>query len=249
MKNINGKVVFITGGSQGLGASISKRFADEGAKIAIFSIDTALDKKLEAELQSKTEVLFIKGDTRNSADIKNAMKIILARFGTLDFAINCAGVTGAMHPFVDMPENEYDFVMDVNVKGVFLCMQEELKIMLKNKSGKIVNIGSEATFTAGHPLRSVYCISKHALGGLTRNAAIAYADTGININAIAPGTMLTPLVAAFPQDQQDALANTRPTKRFVSIDSVASMAVYLCSDLANDMVGSIVNMDGGKTAM
>ncbi|WP_321330052.1 SDR family oxidoreductase [uncultured Ilyobacter sp.] len=248
MKGIRNGVAFITGGENGLGAAISKKFAEEGAKVIIFGIDEINGNKVAEECNKLTEgAMFIKGDVTNNDDIKNAMNIIKDKYVKLDFAVNNAGVTGGLKDFNTTSIEQYDFIMNINVKGVFLCMQNEIKMMLENKAGKIVNVSSEAGTSAGFAGLSVYVGSKHAVNGLTKAAAIENAPNGININAIAPGTMSTPLVLAFPQKDQDALASIRPSNRLVDVESVANAAVYLCSDYSNDMVGTILPIDGGNT--
>ena len=249
MKGIKDRVVFVTGGENGLGAAICKKFAEEGAKVVVFGIDEERGKKVADEINKITEgAMFIKGNVMNNDDIKSAMETINETYGTLDFAVNNAGITGVLNTFADTPVKQYDSIMGVNVKGMFLCMQNELEIMKENKFGKIVNVSSEAGFKAGFSGFSVYIASKHAVNGLTKAVAIEYATDGININAIAPGTMLTPLVEAFSQEDQDALAAVRPSKRLVDVESVANTAVYLCSEYSKDMVGTIISMDGGSAA-
>lgn len=249
MKGINGKVVFVTGGENGLGAAISRKFAEAGAKVVVFGIDSEKGQKVAEEINKITDgAMFIQGNVTKNEDIAKAMTVIMEKYGTLDFAVNNAGVTGPLNPLIATPEDQYDFIMDVNVKGLLLCMQNELGIMVKNQFGKIVNVSSEAGFKAGFKGLSVYTASKHAVNGLTKTAAIEHATDGININAIAPGTMLTPLVEAFPQEDQDNLAAIRPSNRLVNVDYVANTAVYLCSENSKDMVGTIISVDGGSVA-
>jgi NAD(P)-dependent dehydrogenase (short-subunit alcohol dehydrogenase family) len=248
MKGIKERVVFVTGGENGLGAAISKKFAEEGAKVVIFGIDETNGEKIAKECNELTEgAMYIKGDVTSNEDISAAMNKIREVYGKLDFAVNNAGVTGGLKDFNTTSVEQYDFIMNVNVKGVFLCMQNEIEMMLENKFGKIVNVSSEAGTSAGFAGLSVYVGSKHAVNGITKAAAIENATNGININAIAPGTMSTPLVLAFPQEDQDALAAIRPSNRLVDVESVANTAVYLCSDYSGDMVGTIVSIDGGNT--
>jgi len=247
MESIKNRVVFITGGENGLGAAISKRFAENGAKVVVFGIDEDNGKKIVEEINAINDgATFIKGNVMNITDISNAMQIIEEKYGKLDFAINNAGITGALNAFIDTPIDQYEAIMGVNVKGMFQCMQEELKLMMKNKFGKIVNVSSEAGFKGGFSGLSVYTASKHAVNGLTKTAAIEHAQDGININSIAPGTMLTPLVEAFPQEDQDNLAALRPSNRLVNVESVANTAVYLCSEHSKDMIGTIISIDGGS---
>lgn len=247
MRGIKGRVVFVTGGENGLGAAISKKFAEEGAKVVIFGIDEARGLKVAEEINSITEgAMFIRGNVMNLEDIQKAMGTIKEKYGTLDFAVNNAGITGALNPFIKTPAEQFDSIMGVNVKGMFLCMQQELEMMVAKQFGRIVNVSSEAGFKGGFKGLSVYTASKHAVNGLTKTAAIEHATDGININAVAPGTMLTPLVEAFPQEDQDALAALRPSNRLVNVESVANTVVYMCSDDAKDMVGTFISIDGGS---
>lgn len=244
MKGIENKVVFITGGENGLGAAISRKFAELKAKVVIYGIDEERGTKLATEIDG----LFIKGDVTKVEEVENAMKIIMEKYGKLDMAVNNAGVTGPLHGLLETPESQYDFIMGVNVKGLFNCMKKELELMVPNKFGKIVNVSSEAGFKGGFKGFPVYIASKHAVNGLTKAVAIEHATDGININAVAPGTMLTPLVEAFSQEDQDALAAIRPSNRLVNVEAVANTIAYLCSDYSKDMVGTIVSMDGGSVA-
>ena len=247
MKGIKNGVAFVTGGENGLGKAIAKKFAEEGATVIIYGIDGENGVKTAQELNEITEgALFIEGNVVNNDDIKNAISIIKEKYGRLDFAVNNAGITGEIKPMLETSEEQYDKVMAVNVKGIFLSMQNEIALMLENNKGKIVNVSSEAGFI-GIEGFSTYIASKHAINGLTKTAAIEFATKGININAIAPGTMNTPLVAAFSQEDQDKLASIRPTQRLIEVENVAAQTVFLCSDYSNDTVGSIVSMDGGYT--
>lgn len=249
MKGISNKVVFVTGGENGLGAAISKRFAEEGAKVVVFGIDEVNGQKVVAELNKITEgALFIKGSVTINADIENAMNIIKEKYGTLDFAVNNAGISGTLHPFLETPIEQFEQIINVNLKGVFQCMQNELKIMSENGFGKIVNISSEAAFSGGFSGFSAYIASKHGVNGLTKAVGVEFAKKGINVNAVAPGTMMTPLVEALPEADQKSLRAIRPSNRLVNVENVANTAVYLCSDYSSDMIGATITIDGGYGA-
>lgn len=248
IKGIRDGVAFITGGENGLGKAISETFAKAGAKVVVFGIDEENGNKVAQELNAITEgAMFIKGDVTSNDDLAFAMKTIKETYGKLDFAVNNAGITGLLKPFIETDEPQYDKVMDVNVKGVFLSMQNEIKLMMENGVGKIVNVSSEAG-SIGIENFSVYIASKHALNGLTKTVAMEYATKGININAIAPGTMRTPLVEAFAQEDQDKLASIRPIQRLIDVENVAAQTLFLCSAYATDTVGAVISMDGGYTA-
>lgn len=248
MKGIKDGVVFITGGENGLGKGIAKAFAEEGAKVVVFGIDEANGQQVVSELNQITEgAMFIEGNVMSNDDLATAMSVVKETYGKLDFAVNNAGITGELKPFMATDEDQYDKVMGVNVKGVFLAMQNEIKMMLENGSGKIVNVSSEAGFI-GIENFSTYIASKHAVNGLTKTVAMEFATKGININAIAPGTMRTPLVEAFAQEDQDKLASIRPINRLIDVENVAAQTVFLCSEYSNDTVGAVFSMDGGYTA-
>jgi NAD(P)-dependent dehydrogenase (short-subunit alcohol dehydrogenase family) len=248
MKGIKDRIVFITGGENGLGRAIAQTFAEEGAKVIIFGIDEDNGTRAEKELNKISDgAMFIKGNVMNNDEIANAMNIIKSKYGRLDFAINNAGITGEIKPFLETSEEQYDKVMGVNVKGIFLSMKNEIPLMLENSFGKIVNVSSEAG-SVGFEGFSAYIASKHAINGITKTVAIEYAAKGINVNAIAPGTMLTPLVKAFSKEDQEKLSSIRPTRRLIDVDNVAALTVFLCSEYSNDTVGAVFSMDGGYTA-
>jgi NAD(P)-dependent dehydrogenase (short-subunit alcohol dehydrogenase family) len=248
MRGIKDKVVFITGGEKGLGKATGQRFAEEGAKVVIYGIDEVEGTKTAQELNEITEgAMYIKGNVLNNEELEAAMNKIIEVYGKLDFAVNSAGVTGDIKNVLETSEEEFDFVMNVNTKGVFLSMKNQIKVMKDKKFGKIVNISSAAGLVAIGSL-TPYTTSKFAVVGMTKAAAIEYALNGITINAVAPGTIMTPMVAALPQEVTDSLIATHPVKRLMNVDKVAAACVYLCSEDSDDTTGSVVSIDGGYTA-
>lgn len=248
MKGIKDRVAFVTGGENGLGKAIAKRFAEEGAKVVIYGLDKEQGIKTAEELNTINEgCMFIEGNVLKSKELDDAMDKIIDTYGQLDFAVNSAGVAGGIKPVLETSEDEYDFVMDVNGKGTFLSMKSQIRVMREKKFGKIVNISSAAG-VIGIANLTPYTASKFAVVGMTKSAAVEYALDGININAIAPGTIMTPMVAALPQEMTDGLIAAHPVKRLMNVDRVAASAVYLCTEDSDDTTGSVVSIDGAYTA-
>lgn len=248
MKGIKDRVAFVTGGENGLGQAIAEAFAKAGAKVVIFGIDEEKGPLVAQELNAITEgAMFIKGNVVSNNDLAHAMQIIKKEYGQLDFAINNAGITDKMLPFMETPIEQFDRIVAVNFKGIFQSMQNEIALMTENAFGRVVNVSSEAGFV-GFERFSAYVATKHAVNGLTKAVALEQAQNGITVNAIAPGTMKTPLVAALSAEDQKALAAIRPTNRLIELENVAAQALFLCSDYGKDTVGAIWAMDGGNTA-
>lgn len=242
------KVVLITGAGAGLGYACAMAFADAGAKLAITDISSeALDKAV-ADLQGHgVEVLGLINDASDSSDVNTMLDAIVERFGRLDIAVNNAGTATPLQEFHEVGEAEFDRVMAVNLKGVWLCMQAEIRQMLKQGGGRIVNVAS-ATSRNTYPNASPYVTSKFAVAGLTRTVAVEYANRDIRINAICPGNVATPLVVSLVEDLS-VLAKTHAINRLGTPQEVANGVMYLASDLSSFSTGSLLEVDGGWNAI
>ena len=242
------KVVLITGAGAGLGYACAMAFADAGAKLAITDISSeALDKAV-ADLQGHgAEVLGLINDASDSSDVNTMLDAIVERFGRLDIAVNNAGTATPLQEFHEVGEAEFDRVMAVNLKGVWLCMQAEIRQMLKQGGGRIVNVAS-ATSRNTYPNASPYVTSKFAVAGLTRTVAVEYANRDIRINAICPGNVATPLVVSLVEDLS-VLAKTHAINRLGTPQEVANGVMYLASDLSSFSTGSLLEVDGGWNAI
>ena len=242
------KVVLITGAGAGLGFACAQAFADAGARLAITDISQdALDKAVTELQSSGAEVLGLLNDASNSDDVEALLNAIVERFGRLDIAVNNAGTATPLQEFHEVGEAEFDRVMAVNLKGVWLCMQAEIRQMLQQGGGRIVNMAS-ATSRNTYPNASPYVTSKFAVAGLTRTVAVEYADRDIRINAICPGNVATPLVVSLVEDLS-VLATKHAIKRLGTLQEVANGVMYLASDLSSFSTGSLLEVDGGWNAI
>ena len=242
------KVVLITGAGSGLGYACAVAFANAGAKVAITDISqNVLDKAIVALRDTGTEVLGLLNDASDSGDVDILLDAIITRFGRLDIAVNNAGTATPLQEFHEVGEAEFDRVIAVNLKGVWLCMQAEIRQMLKQGGGRIVNMAS-ATSRNTYPNASPYVTSKFAVAGLTRTVAVEYAERDIRINAICPGNVATPLVVSLVDDLS-ILATKHAIKRLGTPEEVANGVMFLASDLSSFSTGSLLEVDGGWNAI
>jgi NAD(P)-dependent dehydrogenase (short-subunit alcohol dehydrogenase family) len=242
------KVVLITGAGAGLGYACAMAFADAGAKLVITDISSeALDKAVADLQEHGVEVLGLINDASDSSDVNTMLDAIVERFGRLDIAVNNAGTATPLQEFHEVGEAEFDRVMAVNLKGVWLCMQAEIRQMLKQGGGRIVNVAS-ATSRNTYPNASPYVTSKFAVAGLTRTVAVEYANRDIRINAICPGNVATPLVVSLVEDLS-VLAKKHAINRLGTPQEVANGVMYLASDLSSFSTGSLLEVDGGWNAI
>jgi len=245
----DGDVALITGGSSGIGRATALAFSSEGARVVVAS------RRSEESLETVRlitdaggEAFFVKTDISVSADVQNMVAQTIERYGKLNYAFNNAGIGGSMTPTGDYSEETFDHVIAVNLKGVFLSMKYELPHILATK-GAIVNMSSVAGLVGGR-VGVAYYASKHAVVGMTKAAALEYADKGIRINAVAPAVIKTPLTegAGFLDEKTqlgDMLLARHPMGRFGEAEEVAQAVVWLCSKHASFTTGHTLPIDGG----
>lgn len=242
------KVVLVTGGGAGLGLAIATAFASAKAKVMITDISqAALDAAVEAIRSEGGEIEGMLGDVTDSTAVNRMVDETVSRFGRLDIGINNAGTSTPLKEFHELAEKDFDRVMDINVKGVWLCMQAEIRQMLTQGGGVIVNMASACsknTFEGATP----YVTSKFAVAGLTRNVAVEYANRGIRINAICPGNVETPLVHSMVEDLS-ILYERHAIKRMCQLDEVSNGVMFLASDLSSFSTGTLMEADGGWSAI
>jgi NAD(P)-dependent dehydrogenase (short-subunit alcohol dehydrogenase family) len=243
-------VVLITGALTGIGRATAFAFAREGARVVVSGRREQEGKKLEKELRELgAEVEFVKTDVRHDDDVRALIDKAVARFGRLDIAVNNAGTEGLRGPVTEQTAESYAATFDTNVLGVLLSMKHELRVMLPQGSGSIVNISS----TYGHvgaAGASAYVASKHAVEGLTKSAALEVARTGVRVNVIAVGATDTGMLTRFTNTAENkaALVTTVPLKRLATPEEIAQVIVFVGSAKASYMTGSSIPVDGGKLA-
>jgi NAD(P)-dependent dehydrogenase (short-subunit alcohol dehydrogenase family) len=247
---MSGKVALVTGASRGIGAAIGGALADAGAHVVLAARDTdALSRRVEAIISSGGQATAMSVDVSDENSVKNLLAGINERFGRLDAAVNnAAGGGRTPAPLGEWTSADFDSAIAVNLRGVFLCMKYEIKLMLATGTGAaIVNMSSTAGEQGVAGLTG-YAASKFGVAGLTRVAALDYAAHGIRVNAIAPGPILTDGLAAAGQDPQNRVAAAVPLGRIGTPDDVAAAALWLCSDQSSFTTGAILTVDGGRLA-
>jgi NAD(P)-dependent dehydrogenase (short-subunit alcohol dehydrogenase family) len=250
INDFSGKVAFITGAANGIGRATAIAFAHAGASVALADIDSAgseVTAKYVREAGGRALVLAC--DVTVEADIKSALAQTVNDLGALDIAFNNAGKFQKLAPLADTEEDEWRRIMDINVTSTFLCMRNEIPIMLERGGGAIVNTSSGAGII-GTKSGAVYGAAKHAVIGLTRSAALDYATSGIRINAVCPGVIETNMmreVSGGTAAGRSAMVEMEPVGRLGQPEEIASAVLWLCSSGASFAVGHALVVDGGHT--
>jgi NAD(P)-dependent dehydrogenase (short-subunit alcohol dehydrogenase family) len=243
-------VVLITGALTGIGRATALAFANEGAHVVISGRREEEGKRLVAEIRKLgAEAEFVRSDVRHDADVRDLVDKSVTRFGRLDVAVNCAGTEGIPGPVTEQTAETYAATFDTNVLGTLLSMKHEMRIMLAQGSGSIVNVSSTYGRT-GAAGASIYSASKHAVEGLTKSAALEAASSGVRVNMVAPGPIDTGMLNRFTgtDERKASLAATVPLKRVGRPEEIAQTIMFLASDKASFITGASYLVDGGKTA-
>ena len=243
-------VVLITGALTGIGRATAIAFAREGARIVISGRRDEVGQKLVAELRDiGAEAEYWRSDVRHDDDVRDLVDKTVKRFGRLDIAVNNAGTEGKTGPITEQTAESYAATFDTNVLGTLLSMKHELRVMLPQGSGSIVNISSSYG-SVGAAGASVYVASKHAVEGMTKSAALEVAGTGVRVNVVAPGATDTGMLTRFAQSDENktALVSTVPFKRLATPEEIADVIVFVGSAKASYMTGSSIAVDGGMLA-
>src|SRR2546426_6470564 len=243
-------VVLITGALTGIGRATALAFAKEGARLVIAGRRDEAGHNLVAELRRlDAEAEYVHADVRHEDAVRNLVNQTVARFGRLDVAVNAAGTEGHLGPVTEQTAESYAATFDTNVLGTLLSMKHELRVMLPQGSGGIVNVSS-AYGSVGAAGASVYVASKHAVEGMTKSAALEVAGTGVRVNVVAPGTTDTGMLTRFTNTDENkaALVSTVPVKRLATPEEIAHVIVFVASANASYMTGASIPVDGGMLA-
>jgi NAD(P)-dependent dehydrogenase (short-subunit alcohol dehydrogenase family) len=247
---MNTPVVLITGALTGIGRATALAFANEGARIVIAGRRDEAGQNLVAELRRlDAEAEYVNADVRHEDDVRNLVDQTVTRFGRLDVAVNAAGTEGKPGPVTEQSAENYATTFDTNVLGTLLSMKHELRVMLPQGAGSIVNVSS-AYGSIGAPGASVYVASKHAVEGLTKSAALEVAEAGVRVNVVAPGTTDTGMLTRFTSTDENkaALVSTVPVKRLATPEEIAHVIAFVASANASYMTGASIPVDGGMLA-
>lgn len=249
MRVLENKVAIVTGSGSGIGRAIALLYAAEGAKVVVSDIDEKAGNDAVSEIkQTGGEAIFVKADTSNPEDGKRLVDETVKTFGGLHVAVNNAGIGGPLKQTGEYPVDGWDKVIAINLSGVFYGLRYQIPAILKSGGGSIINVASilGKAGTKGSP---AYVAAKHGVVGLTKAAALEYADQHIRINAIGPGYIITPLLTkSLDDDALKALVGLHPIGRLGTAEEVAELALWLNSDKASFVTGAYYNIDGGYLA-
>jgi 3-oxoacyl-[acyl-carrier protein] reductase len=242
---LKGKTAIVTGGARGIGKSIAMTLAAEGANIVINYTRSSKEAEEVVEEVKKLGVsaLAIKADVSNNDEIENLVKEVLNQFGSIDILVNNAGITRD-NLLIRMSEEDFQAVIDINLKGAFICTKHVSKVMMKQRTGKIINIAS-VVGVMGNAGQSNYAASKAGLIGFTKSIAKELAKRNINVNAVAPGYIETDMTATLPEKVREAFMINIPMARGGSPQDVANVVLFLSSKYSDYITGQVINIDGG----
>lgn len=241
--DFSGRVVLVTGGTSGIGRAMSLAFAQAGASVVASSIDADDGETTLSLIREKQgSAIFVKADVSNETQVKAMVEAAVDTYGGIDFACNNAGIALPERDVTDLEEADWDRLMNINVKGVWLCMKHQIPHMLKRQSPAIVNTASCAGLVATPGF--AYTASKHAVIGLTKSIALRYGKSGLRVNSLCPSVVNTPIIAGIPT-VAEAATKAIPMGRIAEPEEMANAALWLCSDQSLFVTGHSMVVDGG----
>ncbi len=252
--NFDGKVALITGAAGGIGKEAARLFKENGAQLVLVDLNEEALKNMVNELELK-DFLLIPADVTKEEDVKNYTKLAVEKYGKVDIFFNNAGIVGDFAEITEVTSEDFNKIIDINLKGVFYGLKHVLRVMKEQKSGCIVNTSSVAGL-GGSPSLGPYAATKHAVNGLTKTAAVEVADEGIRVNAICPSPVDTALMRDLdevksPEDSskaRGAYEQKIPLKRYATPTEIAELVLFLCSEQSSFITGGAYLIDGGYTA-
>lgn len=241
---MNGQTAIITGGGRGIGKAIAESLANRGVNIVVVDVNIDVADQTASELTARgVKSIAIKADVANPSDVKGVFESAAKEFKKVEILVNNAGITrdGLL---LRMREEDWDLVMNVNLKGTFLCLREGVKAMSKQRYGRIINISSIVAFM-GNPGQANYSASKAGIIGLTRTTAKEYASRGITVNAVAPGFITTAMTDSLPDNVKQEMLRAIPMNKFGTIEDVAQAVLFLASPQSGYVTGQVLHVNGG----